>query len=388
MKPTVRRVLSGLLALLLAAAVFTVSASAAEQKLQFHKDGTFRILLLNDFQDDDDTDKRSLVFLNLLLDSCKPDLVVLNGDQLWLLDEMSAAQIVKALRDQLLPLEKRKIPFLFTFGNHDHDHDPTLDRTAQAAIYDSYDMCFATHNGPDPGTYNNVVYASDGVRPVLNIYMMDTNEWAWSDYYMNSGINDRQLQWYKDTGSALKEANGGKALPSLVFQHIPVKEMLWFLKEVPEGTAGAVDSLFGPQKYVLDEAADLIGDRNQLKEPVSCENPNKSTGQYEAWLAQGDIIGAYFGHDHSNTFVGRTKDGIVMGYNGGFGFATYGDGDERYARMFDFREDDIADYTQTTLPYSKVTAENKPAYVLWKIRVFFQKAWDAVRGFFEKVFRL
>lgn len=386
MKTTTGRMLCAALSLLLLFTSSAFCASAKETKLQFHQDGTFRLLLLNDFQDDDDINEKSLVFLNVVLDSYKPDLVVLNGDQLWPDDNMTVQQIKNTLRRELSPMEKRKIPFLFTFGNHDHDHDATLDRAAQAAIYDSCKMCFASHNGPDAGTYNNVVYAPDGVTPALNIYMMDSNEW--SGNYMNSGINEAQLQWYRETSSALKAANGSKAVPSLVFQHIPVKEMLWFLKEVPADTEGAVNSLFGPGKYILDPDADLIGDKNDLKEPISCENPRKTTGQYEAWVEQGDIIGAYFAHDHTNTFVGRTADGIVMGYNGGFGFATYGDGEERYARIFDFDENDVVHYTQTTLYYSKVMDKNKIRSFWQKICVAFEKAWNTVLDFFKRMFRV
>ncbi len=38
-------------------------------------------------------------------------------------------------------------------------------------------MCYAGHNGPGSGAYNNVVYDSDGVTPKRNIYMMDSNKW-------------------------------------------------------------------------------------------------------------------------------------------------------------------------------------------------------------------
>ncbi len=70
-----------------------------------------------------------------------------------------------------------------------------------------------------------------------------------------------------------------------------------------------------------------------------------------------DVI--FFGHDHTNTFVGRTEDGIILGYNGGFGFDTYGDEGERYARIYDFNENDVTAYTQKTLCYSEEVKERK-----------------------------
>lgn len=355
MRIHLRRPLGIFLAFVLLCSLCCFGVSATDKTLRFRADGTFRLLQINDFQDSQNTDARSVAFLNAILDKYRPDVVVLVGDQLVPGNGMSEAQIRTALKNELQPMESRGIPFLFTFGNHDHDHDATLDRAAQAAIYDGYTMCYASHNGPDAGTYHNVVYGSDGVTPKLGIYMMDSNEW-YGDYSV-SGVNAQQVQWYRETGDALKAANGGQPLPSMLFQHIPVKEMLRFLTEVPAGTPGAVGSMFDSKKYTLDPAAVFVGDRTVIKEPICCENPSKETGQYQAWVAQGDIIGAYFGHDHINTFVGRTADGIVMGYNGGFGFAAYGDGDERFARIYDFNENDVKAYTQTTLYYSKeVTA--------------------------------
>ena len=324
--------------------------------LKFKDDGTFRLLQINDFQDSANADPRSVAFLDAVLDNYHPDLVVLVGDQLCPDDLMDKAQMTAALKNELQPMEDRGIPFLYTYGNHDHDQDRSIDRAGQAALYDAYRMSYASHNGPDPGTYNNIIYARDGVTPKLNIYMMDSNEW-YGDF-MVTGVNAAQVQWYRETSDALKKENGGVPLPALLFQHIPVKEMFKLLKEVPEGTPGAVNSPFGSEKYVLNDACAFIGDRNVLRENICCENPKKSTGQYEAWVEKGDLIGAYFGHDHVNTFVGKTEDGIVLGYNGGFGFDTYGDEDERYARIYDFREKDVAAYTQKTLYYSKeVNAE-------------------------------
>ena len=325
--------------------------------LKFRADGSFRILQINDFQDNETADPRSVAFLDAILDKYRPDLAVLVGDQLSPDALMTEQQMKAALKNELQPLEERGIPFLYTFGNHDHDQDASLDRAGQAALYDAYAMSRATHNGPDPGTYNVVIYAADGRTPKLNIYMMDSNEW-YGDF-MVTGVNPSQVQWYRETSDALRRDNGGLPLPSLLFQHIPVKEVFQLLKAVPADTPGAVTSMFSSDRYVLNDAAEFLGDRNVLKENICCENLKKITGQYEAWVEKGDLIGAYFGHDHVNTFVGKTADGIVLGYNGGFGFDTYGDGDERFARIYDFKENDVTSYRQTTLYYSREVGTTK-----------------------------
>lgn len=348
------------LSLILLISAFIVPSSAeTEKKLTFDQNGKFRILQINDFQDRDNTNADSLAFLNKALDVYKPDLVVLVGDQLN--DYFPGAtpeKIRTAIINQLTPLEERGIPFIFTFGNHDRDHSNIVSMEDQAAIYREFSSCYANTDGTDGGTYNTLIYGRDGTTPVLNIYMMDSQHWNGTG--LTSGVTPEQVQWYKDTSNSLKEMNGGKAVPSLVFQHIPVKEIFKLLKEVPAGTEGALKSLYSDKYYILDENAQWVGDRNIMREPPASEHPDKVTGQYEAWLEQGDIIGAYFGHEHINTFVGKTQDGIVLGYNGGFGFATYGDPGERYARIYDFDESDVENYTQQTVYYTQCMAEPQP----------------------------
>lgn len=340
-------------AVLLMSAFAMPAAADEEKKLTFGEDGKFRILQINDFQDRGETNETSLEFLNAVLDKYEPDLVVLVGDQLSV--NSTAEEIKKALYNQLMPMQERGIPFIFTFGNHDLDHVNIMSAQQQGEYYRSFSYCYANTDGADAGTYNTVIYSNDGTEPLLNIYMMDTGHWVGDG--MNCGITEEQLEWYKQTSNSLKTLNGGEVVPSLVFQHIPVKEIHKLLKEVPAGTPGALKAKYEDKYYVLDENADWIGDRNVMRETPASEHPSITTGQYEAWVEQGDIIGAYFGHDHVNTFVGRTEDGIVLGYNGGFGFATYGDPGERYARIYDFDADDVENYTQQTIYYTQTVVE-------------------------------
>ena len=66
------------------------------------------------------------------------------------------------------------------------------------------------------------------------------------------------------------------------------------------------------------------------------------------------IIGAYFAHDHVNNFVGTTDDGIRMGYNGGTGFRSYGNGGDRSVRVYELNENDVANYTTRLVTYNDV----------------------------------
>lgn len=352
-----KKALSIILSIVFLLSVGIMPSQAAEkEKLTFGEDGKFRILQINDFQDRDIANADSLEFLNAVLDKYEPDLVVLVGDQLHNdFSNRSKETIKQAIANQILPMQERGIPFLFTYGNHDLDHVSYMSEQEQGEYYRSFSNCYANADGPDSGTYNTVIYSNDGTEPLLNIYMMNTGHWDGTGY--TGGVTENQVEWYKETSNALKVLNGGEAVPSLVFQHIPVKETHKLCREVPAGTPGAVKAKYEDKYYVLDENADWIGDRNVMREAPASEHPTRTTGQYEAWVEQGDIIGAYFGHDHINTFVGRTEDGIVLGYNGGFGFATYGDPGERYARIYDFDASDVENYTQQNIYYTETVID-------------------------------
>ena len=105
----------------------------------------------------------------------------------------------------------------------------------------------------------------------------------------------------------------------MLFQHVPVKEIYSFLKECDWKDDGAIYSRRDSKWYVLNEEV-AQGDFGEA--PCS-ENFDVQTGEYQAWVKNGDIIGAFFAHDHNNNFVGTSADGIKMGYNGGTGFRAY-----------------------------------------------------------------
>ena len=84
----------------------------------------------------------------------------------------------------------------------------------------------------------------------------------------------------------------------------------------------------------------------------------KDHGQYASWLKQGDIAGAFFGHDHTNNMVGKTDDGITLGYNAGCGFNLYGDGLNRSMRMFVIDENDAWNYNTYLVKYGDIMPDD------------------------------
>lgn len=362
MKKNLRKIMSVLLTVLLVCACFAPAVFAADltqtTPLQFNEDGKFKICMFNDLQDKGTPDPRTIELVEAVLDQEQPDLVVIAGDTINDVYPSATPESVAATYKNLLsPISDRNIPFLVTFGNHDHDIADVLSLEDQIAACRELSSCIIPDDGCDLGTYNVPVLNSDGTAYALNVYMMDTGNKN-EEVGGYRGVTPEQVEWYKAKSDELKAGNGGEVVPSFVFQHIPVKEIYQFLDVTEDYDNG----FFNPDDfkwYTLNEENLLPGNNFCLEAPCS-ENRDVTTGQYEAWLEKGDMIGAYFGHDHINNFVGVTDDGIKMGYNAGGGFATYGQGGQRSARIFVIDEDAPADYDTYNVSYNDIIGKDLP----------------------------
>ena len=350
-----KKVLSVILALSLALTfVFVGVASEDDKALKFNDDRTFKILQFNDTQDvGKGVNEKTIRFIEAALDKEQPDLVVFVGDQLSDTYPLGTKEDMTLAIDNIIaPLKERNIPFLVTLGNHDHDHFDVLSKEEQFAVYSSYENCCNPTDGWDEFTVNVPVYTADGEDIAMSVFMMNTHNKAETGGY--SGVVAGQNDWYKQVSADLASMNGGESVPSILFQHIPPKEIYNLFRECEYNEDGAFFSRRDNKWYKLDENK-AQGD---VGEAPCSEDFDNITGQYQSWLETGNIMGAFLAHDHVNNFVGTTDDGIVMGYNGGTGFRAYGVGGERSARVYEFNEDDVTNYDTRLVTYNEVTGEN------------------------------
>ncbi len=308
------------------------------------KNKNFRIMQVSDPQDLQFVRHTMVRMLNTAYDSFKPDLVVFTGDNVLgnhLCDARIGSRIVikdkegesKALRTAInhicAPLESRKIPFAMIYGNHDDRNRLTKDE--QADMYRAYgcNVGLDAENSGDCDTYNIPIYSEDGEKIAFNIWMLDS---AWYDREQDKCfemVKPQAIEWYKNKSRELKEANGGKIVPSLMFQHIPMQEILNLIEECSPNIPGTVP---GPD-----------GKRFKLKSSVNGvfdEYPgivSEGNGQFEAIKECGDVLGVVFGHDHPNCFDGYV-DGIHFIQTSAASFRCYGNR-MRGVRIFDINED-------------------------------------------------
>lgn len=378
-----KKTLSLILALVMMFSLCTVAFAedGFDKTLSFGADGKFKIMQINDTQDTHNLRPRTEELIRKAIEAEKPDLVVVAGDMLS--DVFLCANdetIPEALRCLGRIFEDTKTPFAVTFGNHDHDLEDKVSLKEMADVMLEFEYCVNATDGCDPGTYNIPVLSSDGSKVALNVYMMDTNNKN-EEVGGYQGVYPQQVEWYKAKSDELKAANGGQVVPSVVFQHIPTKEIFQLVVEADKTEANTAIYRADDKKwYKLNEDA-IIDSGKGLGEAPCPENLDVTTGQYEAWLEKGDVIGAFFGHDHVNSFVGRTQEGIILGYNGGTGFRTYGTGNTRSVRIYDFDESNVKDFTTYLRTYGDLNGEEDKTYVTdifstvlitWIMRFFYK----------------
>ncbi|MDR1410187.1 MAG: metallophosphoesterase family protein [Oscillospiraceae bacterium] len=329
--------------------------------MRFKKDKPFVIMQIADAQDGPNISPDTLKLISAALDKVKPDLVVLTGDQIKGYDaafrakgaEATPGRIRKALHDMLHPVVERGIPFAPTFGNHDSQgfSSPT-GKNAQMGFYKELPGCLApTAESDDVGTYTIPIQASDSSQTALNVYMIDSNGNAGTGY---EPVKPEQIEWYRAQRNDLTAANGGKVVPSIVFQHIPVQEYYEVLTKVEKNAPGTIRAYRKFAGYWKPNP-EYVYSLDYMGESIAC--PDENTGEFAAMLEKGDVFAMYVGHDHKNSWAAHHPAGMDLGYCPGSGFNTYGPSIDRAVRVFEIPEENPRGYKTYTLRYRDIVGK-------------------------------
>lgn len=295
-------------------------------QLRFKENGEFKILIISDAQDTDTPQKETTDIIRYSIESAAPDLIVLLGDNIaGDFDGVTPKRTKAAIKKVLEPICDKNIPFALVFGNHDHEGLAYKcgfeEKEAKEFIIEEFmkhPLCLAVKGEPDSGvgTYNLPIYGSDDDKAVFNLWFMDSGT-----YDDNGGygfVQHDQTEWYIKTSTALKEQNGGEPVPSFLFQHIPVAETYRLMKRYPFYVPGSVT---GGSRLFKGFYKGYKNRQGKFREAPCCSStPND---QFETWKKQGDIICAFFGHDHANDYLGRV-DGIDLCAVPAAGYYSYG----------------------------------------------------------------
>lgn len=304
------------------------------------KDGKFKIMLLGDLHDCYDMKNNNaaekmddtLALIGKAVKELKPDLVIYMGDNARASTEYEMRAVISRIT---YPVSVSDTPFDLVFGNHDRECE--VDLPTQLKLYREHENCYA-FNADDGlsgyGNHNLVIKSGDGEKDIFNLWFIDSHS-LYSDrsksYY--DAVHEDQIEWYKKTAKELADKNGGKVLPSLLFQHIPVPEEYELLREAKPYEK--LDSVQGHKTYsdkyymLKPEVEGYLGEGPAV--------PDFNSGEFAAWKETGDVLGAFFGHDHMNDLAGYV-DGILLAQCKTAGFRVYTDGCRSGVRLITLEE--------------------------------------------------
>ncbi|KAI0999624.1 hypothetical protein K3495_g8572 [Podosphaera aphanis] len=270
-----------------------------------------------------EADPRTMEFVEKLLETERPDLVVLSGDQV---NGETAGDAQSAIFKYAAPLIERKIPFATIFGNH--DDEGSLPRNMQMAIVESlpYSLSIAGPSDVDGvGNYYLEVQAYGSKHSALTIYLLDSHSYSPDERNFKGydWLKKSQIDWFRNTSKELRVNHEGYSHihMDLAFIHIPLPEF-------------------------RDESLPRKGEwREDVTAPVF------NSGFRDALVEEGVLI-LGCGHDHVNEYcaLGNNDQGhpaLWMCYAGGAGFGGYG-GYGGFHRRIRFYEVDVNEARITT----------------------------------------
>ncbi|MDR3312922.1 MAG: metallophosphoesterase [Oscillospiraceae bacterium] len=369
------------LALMVLLATTAFAGSAAEdQKLRFGADGKFTILQIADTQDILFPRPAMVTFIERALDTVQPDLVIFTGDNSEDVSFVTGTANI-TLEWILRPTAERGIPFTFVFGNHDAFLPAGKDWLF--GIYQSYPNCLASDPAPETygtGNHNLPIYASTGDDVTFNLWMLDSNAYAfdvqsilgaWNglgaagDFDLSNlavtvlnmfdvpydYVHEVQLAWFTKTNDALT-ARVGHKVPSLVFQHIIVPEVTELLLPATEEDT-RINTYYGKDYALALDPAKATGVLGEFPSP-----PTHNGGEFDVLKASGSVLGIVTGHDHVNNFIG-TVDGIDLIQTGGISLTSYGSDDVRGVRVITLDETNPEAYETYNILYTDVFGESE-----------------------------
>ena len=263
--------LSLIFTLVFLVSAFLTSNAQWDYDLQFNKDGTFKIVQFTDIHHKPGAPESapSIELIKYILETEKPDLVVYTGDA------VTGRPAVQGWKNVLAPVIEGGFKFAVTLGNHDDEQELTREQIRNMLKdYPGYLGKFPIF-ASDYGDYVLEVKADKKEENAL-LYFLDSNAYStlknvkgWGWFY------HEQVDWYRKTSQKLALPNGEK-LNALAYFHIALPEY----------------------REAFNSDAKRTGPRNEDECP-----PNINTGMFAALRLEGDVMGTFVGHDHTNDYL-------------------------------------------------------------------------------------
>lgn len=255
-------------------------------------------------------DNMALNAVAAMISAEKPDLVVVTGDVAYPVPFQAGT--INNKRPAILfadLMEKLGVYWCVTFGNHDTEAYSFFDREAISHIYsnsEKYPHCLFKAGPDDVDGFGNSIIniKTPSGKIIQSLYMLDSHSYTDNDYFgimwKYDCVHKNQIEWYKNSVAQLTEDNNGITPKSIMFMHIPVRELRDAYYEYRDN--GFKDT---------ENTKFLGGKAGESKAVVY--SSDKNNGLFDACLESGSTQAMFFGHDHLNNFSLDYK-GIQLGY--------------------------------------------------------------------------
>lgn len=292
---------------------------------EFGKDGTFTMIQITDGHEA--PKPRVAKFLSVALEYFRPGLLVMTGDNVGTNDKGAFEKAAGAFIDIY---KQHRVPFAVTFGNHDSEHKGE-NRYTRDELYEGYrklggelfvDFDVKELSGTGSGVLPLRVEGEREAR--FNIFVVDSGDYVKGGY---GGVKGDQIKWYEEVS--------GK-VPCIWLQHIIVPDVYetGILSAVPTNTPECVHhkkgEFFKGVGYVVNSrrAEGLMKEPpcpTTLKAYSDADHTYEGRTLYQSWVKMGNMKGAFFGHDHMNTFEGVDRNKIRLGFTKAVTLGSYND---------------------------------------------------------------
>jgi len=251
-----------------------------------------------------------------LVKETNPNLIVLTGDSIFpFILKAGTRNNIKQAKKLVDFMDSFKVPYAFTFGNHDIEMGSKGDKNAISdVILNGEYSVFAKGDENITGVGNYIIKLVDSKEQLLMaLVLLDSN--MYRDGWFYSGfdcIHQDQTTWCMEELSKLKEQN--LDLKALAFFHMPLPQFKQAYEKMKLGdksvrynfgSIGESNDYFGITKYESDF--------------------------FENAVENGIIKGMFCGHDHLNTLSLTYKD-IMMTYGMSIDYLGYSGIGKKYTQ--------------------------------------------------------
>ncbi|MGN1194292.1 MAG: metallophosphoesterase [Acutalibacteraceae bacterium] len=291
MKKGLKIFLSILLVLAIIGGTAILTVTFYGKKYVRAEDTAFSILQITDVHilNNEKKDAKAFKTITAMVETTKPDMIVVTGDV------TSEKENYTAFKTFCTFMENFKIPWAFTFGNHEGldiqyepnevlDPDKITDKKTLSDYLESLEYCIYECGDEDVDGMGNYYYTvhNNNNKALMSLIFMDSNSYDEA----NNGydhFHENQIQWYENTIKQIaKEENGdeSKVVPSLAFFHIPMQEYMT-----------AYDEAKGTDNMICG-----------LRFPKEDGTPAADDNMFEKMVELGSTKGCFAGHDHMNNY--------------------------------------------------------------------------------------